>query len=110
MRQRTPGPRSHGAHLDPTPQTAASQHFEAADATRRGFLKFPEFARFLQRLMPDLQESQRRAILSYLNAQVRSMCLEWRVHGELERGAQGTLIVWGQFLRKAWKGRGQAGG
>ncbi|KAG2493237.1 hypothetical protein HYH03_008653 [Edaphochlamys debaryana] len=47
----------------------ALQHFESADATRRGALKFPEFARFLHQLMPDLKESSRRHILSYLWAQ-----------------------------------------
>jgi hypothetical protein len=52
-------------------QSIAYQHFEAADTTRRGYLSFPEFARFLHNLMPDLQEAQRRAILSYLYAQVR---------------------------------------
>ncbi|PNH07904.1 hypothetical protein TSOC_005602 [Tetrabaena socialis] len=47
----------------------ALQHFEAQDVARRGHLKLPEFAAFLQRLIPDLREAQRRAILSYLYAQ-----------------------------------------
>ncbi|GLC39247.1 hypothetical protein PLESTB_001651900 [Pleodorina starrii] len=49
--------------------TIALQHFEAADPSRRGYLLFPEFAHFLHNLMPDLQEPQRRGILSYLYAQ-----------------------------------------
>ncbi|GIL82053.1 hypothetical protein Vretifemale_10957 [Volvox reticuliferus] len=47
----------------------ALQHFEAADTSRRGHLNFPEFARFLHNLIPDLQETPRRVIMSYLYAQ-----------------------------------------
>ncbi|KAG2427358.1 hypothetical protein HXX76_012552 [Chlamydomonas incerta] len=70
--------------------TIAIQHFEAADRGRRGALLFPEFAGFLQKLMPDLRENQRRAILSYLYAQDidQSGMISWQVLARFMRVPQ----------------------
>ncbi|GAX77103.1 hypothetical protein CEUSTIGMA_g4549.t1 [Chlamydomonas eustigma] len=46
----------------------ANQVFNDLDAGRKGSLAFPDFARFLSKVMPNLQAADKRSIVAYLNS------------------------------------------
>ena len=47
-------------------QAYARQQFDFVDQTRKGYLRYPDFAIFLKKIMPSLSPEGKRCIVSYL--------------------------------------------